>query len=60
MSDAGKEFWFNLKTNQVEEGKQSIAVYRVGPFSTREEAQRALQILANKSKEWRDEEEAGD
>ena len=60
MSDAGKEFWFNLKTNQVEEGKQSIAVYRVGPFSTREEAQRALQILANKSKVWRDEEEAGD
>ena len=60
MSDAGKEFWFNLKTNQVEEGKQSIAVYRVGPFKTREDAEQALQILAKKAKDWRDDDEAQD
>ena len=60
MSDTGKEFWFNLKTNQVEEGKQSIAVYRVGPFKTREDAEQALQILAKKAKDWRDDDEAQD
>lgn len=48
------EFWFNTKTNEVEIGKQSIAVYRIGPFKTRSEAERALEILANKSKQWSD------
>ncbi|MEY4320119.1 MAG: hypothetical protein RLZZ471_60 [Actinomycetota bacterium] len=55
-----KEFWFNTKTNQVEVGKQSIAVYRIGPFSSFEDAQRALEILAEKAKQWRDKDEQED
>lgn len=55
-----KEFWFNTKTNQVEVGKQSIAVYRIGPFSTFEDASHALEILAEKSKQWREKDEQED
>ena len=51
---AEAEFWFNTKTNEVEIGKQSIAVYRIGPYKTSSEAERALEILANKSKQWSD------
>lgn len=59
-SEEPKEFWFNTKTNQVEIGKQSIAVYRIGPFASFEEAERALEILASKSKQWRDNDEQED
>lgn len=55
-----KEFWFNTKTNQVEVGKQSIAVYRIGPFNSFQEAERALEILAAKSKQWREKDEQED
>ncbi|MFM2321224.1 MAG: hypothetical protein RL612_371, partial [Actinomycetota bacterium] len=48
------------KTNQVEVGKQSIAVYRIGPFKTRTEAEQALAILAARSKAWREEQERED
>lgn len=50
------EYWFNTKTNQVEVGKQSIAIYRIGPFATRLEAEQALQTLAERSKAWSEEE----
>ncbi|MFM6977769.1 MAG: SPOR domain-containing protein [Micrococcales bacterium] len=60
MTDSETEFWFNTKTNQVEVGKQSIAVYRIGPFKSRQEAQNALVHLAKKSAAWREEEEKDD
>jgi hypothetical protein len=53
-SEATKEYWFNTKTNQVEVGKKSIAVYRIGPFTSYAEAENALEILAAKSKSWRE------
>ena len=40
------EFWFNTYTHQVEEGPQSDYRKLLGPYATREEAQRALQIAA--------------
>lgn len=46
-----QEFWFNTKTNKVEEGKQTAALYRIGPFKSREEAQKAYQIIAERNKE---------
>ena len=58
--DSETEFWFNTKTKQVEVGKQSVAVYRVGPFKTRSEAEKALQIIAEKSRAWREQEEKED
>lgn len=59
-SEPTNEFWFNTKTNQVEVGKQSIAIYRIGPFKTFAEAAKALEILASKAKDWRDEDERED
>jgi len=53
-----QEFWFNTKTGEVEVGKQTLAVYRIGPFSSREEAQKAYEILKNRSEKWDEEDEA--
>ena len=51
------EYWFNTKTSLVEEGKQALALYRIGPFATRLEAENALQILRARSDAWTEEEE---
>ena len=51
-------FWYNMKTGGVEQGFQSPAVERVGPFETREEAERALEILRANSAKWAEEEAA--
>jgi hypothetical protein len=47
-----QEFWFNTKTMQVEVGKQVLALYRVGPFHTRAEAEHALETLRSRSEQW--------
>lgn len=51
------EFWFNLKTLEVEVGRKSAAPYRVGPFETKDEAKAALSTLKARSSEWSAEEE---
>jgi hypothetical protein len=51
------EYWFNTKTLSVEVGKQAIALYRIGPFETREDAENALEILKSRSKTWSEEDE---
>lgn len=45
-------FWFNTKTNAVEEGQQSPVVDLIGPFPTREEAARAYAIIAARNKKY--------
>ena len=55
MSDSAK-FWFNTKTNRVEYGLKSLSIYRVGPFETEDEASRALEIIAARAKEIREQE----
>ena len=40
-----KRFWFNTRTRQVEEGPKSLGLDRIGPFTSREEALRAEQIV---------------
>lgn len=52
-----RQFWFNSRTKKVEQGLVSPAAYRIGPFDTAEEASRAYETLAERSREW-DEEEA--
>ncbi len=52
---AKDEYWFNTKTNQVEIGKQSLSLERLGPFETFEEAKNALQIIALRANALRDE-----
>lgn len=53
--DESPEYWFNTKTGSVEVGKQSAAIYRLGPFSTRAEAEKALETLKKRSQEWQEE-----
>lgn len=54
------EYWFNTKTQSVEIGMQSLSLERIGPFSTLEEAQRALEIVAERAKRAREEDEEED
>jgi len=54
------EWWYNSRTGQVEEGPQSLAAYRIGPFETREDAERAPEIVAERARAWADEEAAED
>lgn len=51
-------FWYNLHTGEVEHGFESPSVDRVGPFETRAEAERALEILRANSAKWAEEEAA--
>lgn len=60
MQDTPKEYWFNTRTGQVETGKQTLALYRLGPFATLEEAERAPQIIADRAKAWREDDEEKD
>lgn len=54
------KYWFNTKTSEVEQGHKSLALYRIGPFDTREEAARAFEILAARTKALEDEEALDD
>jgi hypothetical protein len=54
------EYWYNLETGVVEEGMVSPGYDRAGPFHTREEAARAPEIIAERSRAWAAEEAAED
>ena len=51
------EWWYNHKTQQVEEGPQSLGSDRDGPYSSREEAQRAPEIAAERAAAWNSEDD---
>ncbi len=51
------QFWFNTKTMSVEVGKQTLALYRIGPFASLEEAKNAQQTLRSRSDAWNEEDE---
>jgi hypothetical protein len=50
------QWWFNHKTGEVEEGPQSLGSDRDGPFATRQDAERAPQIIAERARKWAAEE----
>lgn len=56
--DESPEYWFNTKSGLVEVGKQSAAIFRLGPFPTRAQAEKALELLAERSREWQKETDA--
>jgi hypothetical protein len=58
--DVEHQYWYNMKTGEVEQGFQSPAPDRVGPFETRAEAERAMEILRANSAKWAEEEAAED
>ena len=54
MADELK-YWFNQETRQVETGPKSLAVNRLGPFDTFEEAARAEQVIFERARKLREE-----
>ncbi|MFZ5870571.1 MAG: SPOR domain-containing protein [Actinomycetota bacterium] len=49
------EFWFNTKTRQVEEGHISDWTNLMGPYPTREAAERALETARERTERWDEE-----
>ena len=56
------EFWFNMVTRQVEEGKVSPGADRMGPYASAEEAAQAFEIARERTeaadeadRDWADE-----
>lgn len=50
--DGGVEFYYNLSTGEVEQGKLSSWTDRMGPYATREEAQHALDRARSRTEAW--------
>jgi hypothetical protein len=48
------EYFFNTRTKAVEKGQLSSWEDLMGPYSTREEAQRALETAKKRSDSWDD------
>lgn len=51
-----EQWWYNHKTGQVEQGRQSLGLHRDGPFGSAEDAARAPEIARERSREWEQEE----
>ncbi|MBD3756636.1 MULTISPECIES: SPOR domain-containing protein [Microbacterium] len=56
MSRGEDKYWYNLNTGEVERGFESPAPDRAGPFDTAEEAAKAPQVIAERSRAWAEEE----
>ena len=56
MSESEKQYWYNLTTGQVEQGYESPAIDRAGPFDTAEEAANAPQIIKDRARAWAEDE----
>jgi hypothetical protein len=54
MSDGEyeKQWWFCLKHNTVEDTPDCPGKDRLGPYATREEAERALETVQRRNEEW--------
>jgi hypothetical protein len=50
------DWYYNIRTGEVEEGRQSLASDLDGPFATRDEAARAPEIIAERSRKWAEDE----
>ena len=61
LSD-GKKWYYNTRTGDIEHGKLSSFTHRMGPYDTREDAERALKIARARNDIWEaeDKEWAGD
>lgn len=56
VSDEKHKYWYNLETGKVEQGYESPAIDRAGPFDTAEEAARAPQLLKERAQKWAEDE----
>jgi len=47
-----RQYWYNLRTGQVEEGQLSSWTQRMGPYATPEEAHAALENARKRDEAW--------
>ena len=51
--DSEKRWWYSLKTHSVEDDDgPTPGKDRLGPYATREEAERALETVRRRNEEW--------
>jgi hypothetical protein len=48
--DQKPQFWFNIRTQQVEVGPQSLSQDRIGPFENEQQARDALKLIAERER----------
>ncbi|THJ67531.1 SPOR domain-containing protein [Arthrobacter echini] len=48
------EYWYNVRTREVEEDRQSDWKQLIGPYPTRAEAENALQKVQERNEAWDD------
>lgn len=53
----GPEYYFNTRTRMVEKGRMSSWEHLMGPYRTREEAEKALETAQQRTHDW-DEDDA--
>jgi len=53
------EYFYNIRTNQVEQGRQSDWSQLMGPYPTREEAAQALEKARARNDAWDAQDEQG-
>ena len=59
MSDA-PNYWFNIRTKQVEVGLKSSSEDRIGPFESAAEAANAEAIVKARAQAWAEQEREED
>jgi len=52
------EYYFNLRTKMVEKGRVSAWEDLMGPYTSREEADRAIEVALQRNADWEDDDEA--
>lgn len=52
------KYYFNTRTRKVEQGRKFSWFSRMGPYDTEEEARHALEIAAERTRAWDEEDEA--
>jgi hypothetical protein len=52
--DLAPQYWYNVRTGEVEEGRQSSWSHLMGPYDTREDAARALDTARRRTDAWDD------
>lgn len=53
------EYWFNVRTREVEEDRQSDWKQLIGPYATRGEAENALQKVRERNEAWESDDDWG-
>lgn len=46
------DYWYNIRTGEVEEGAQSSWKHLLGPYPTREEAAHAIERVRQNNEDW--------